>query len=213
MKRPDPAAAAVWLIVLALAAPARAGTVGLVPDPDPDRHRQLLRGAEMALRAAAGSTRLVVGRQAGHWDGLTAVIEELVGGEGAEVLLAPADRRAAHLVAQIATRRHLPAIATSAQGELAGTGSWWFVSCEWGDGEAARLAEDLGRPPTWWETVGWSAGRVALLLLEDPSKPWASPGSTWRDRLPESCRTTDPSPEDDARSRPRSPKETSKWRP
>ncbi len=187
-----PAWAAVGLLACAAAASA-GGTVGLVPDPDPARHQQLVRGAELALRAP-GSPRLVVGRQTGHWNGLTAVIEELVAGEGAEVLVAPADRRAAHLVAQIATRRHLPAIATSAQGGLAATGSWWLVTCEWHDSDSTRLAEHLGRSPSEWELAGWSAARVARLLLEVPSESWTSPGSTWRERLPESCLRADPGP-------------------
>ena len=166
------------------------GTVGLVPDPDPDRHRELVRGAELALRAGAGSPRLAVGRPADHWNGLTAVIEELVA-EGADVLVAPADRRAAHLVAQVATRRHLPAVATSAQGGLAATGSWWFVTCKWEDRESAHLATRLGRPPSEWEVAGWSAVRIAGAILETSSGSRASPGSTWRDRLPESCRPTE----------------------
>ena len=198
--------AAACLLAFASAALARGGTVGLVPDPDPARHEQLLRGVEIALGGGAGSAtfvplrgnpRLVVGRPAGHWNGLTAVIEELVTGEGAEVLVAPVDRRAAHLVAQIATRRHLPAIATSARGGLAATGSWWFVTCEWDDGESARLAEHLGRPPSEWEVAGWAAARVARLLLEDPSEGWTRPGPAWRDRLPQSCLTTDPPEENE----------------
>ncbi len=188
--------AGLYLLALALGPPARGGTVGLVPDPDPARHQQLVRGAELALESE-GDHRLVVGPQAGHWNSLTATIEDLVTGQGAEVLIAPADRRAAHLVAQIATRRHLPAIATSAEDGLAATGSWWFVTCEWQDGEAARLAEHLGRRPSEWEVAGWSATRIATLLLEVSAESRASPGSsapfgTWRDRLPESCLREDP---------------------
>lgn len=181
--------------VLAFAsATVHGGTIGLVPDPDPIRHEQLVRGAELALRGGPGSPRLAVGRPAGHWNGLTAVIEELIAGEGAEVLLAPADRRAAHLVAQIATRRHLPAVATSASEGLAATGSWWFVTCDWEDREPALLAERLGRPPSEWEAAGWSAARLAGLLLEASSGSWASPGSAWRELLPESCLPANPRP-------------------
>ncbi len=187
MRRLAPTLAAV--VLLAPAAVAGGGTVGLVPDPDPARHEQLARGAELALRAP-GSPRLAVGRPAGHWNGLTASIEELVAVEEAEVLLAPADRRAAHLVAQIATRRHLPAVATAG---LAATGSWWLVTCDWDESPPAGLAAALGRPPTEWEAVGWRAARVAASLLEAPAE-WVRPGSAWRGRLPEPCLAADPRP-------------------
>ena len=121
---------------------------------------------------------------------MTASIEELVAVEEAAVLLAPADRRAAHLVAQIATRRHLPAVATAA---LAATGSWWLVTCDWEDRRPPDLAAALGRPPTEWEAAGWRAARVAASLLEAPAG-WASPGSSWRDRLPEPCLAVGPRP-------------------
>lgn len=174
-------------LTLCVAMPAASATIGLVADPDPTRQEQLVRGAQLALGAGPRSPQLAVGRSVDHWSGVTAEIEELIDGRGADVLVAPADARTAHLVAQIATRRHLPAIATAARGTLTATGSWWLVTCEWNDHDSALLARHLGRPPSEWEMAGWSAVQVATMLLDAPSRSWSSPDSGWRDRLPASC--------------------------
>ena len=76
------------------------------------------------------------------------------------------------MVAQIATRRHIPAIATLPVGDAGSSGSWWFTTCDLDSDGREALSQRLGRPPSVGELAGWSAIRIAhLLSSHNPDAP------------------------------------------
>lgn len=171
----------------------RAGALGLVPDPDPQRQER----AERVVRLAAEpELRVVVGRGSGHWEGMTEVIRRLLDDESVDVLLAPPDRAIAHLVTQIATKRHVPAIELSSRGSETATtattaGSFWLVTCRSPLESPPELRRKLGRAPDETEIAAWTAVAAARALLGQERFRAGHAESSWRDLLPPSCR--DPS--------------------
>ncbi len=179
--------------VAGAAAAAPQGVVGLVPSGRAEVTTALAEGARLAFeqvreRGGPGLT-LVVGRGHGPWATVSSSAVGLVTEHGALALITPPERRAAHAVAQVATRAHIPTVSTSAAASVTGTGSYWVRSVvPAAPPGATRSGPDLapacfrldskrpgtkafvrsfrrrfGHPPGAWAAAGYDA---ALVLAE-----------------------------------------------
>jgi ABC-type branched-subunit amino acid transport system substrate-binding protein len=166
--------------------PAAAPRVVLVPSSDPAIAQALTAGLRLALDAAAREggpdLDLVVLDATSAWDSVAeGAVREALDGD-AVALIAPPERRTAHLLVQLGTKVRLPVFSTSPSRSVVGPGSPWVVgvvpfagTAAAGDGPPPPPAFDAdapaarsfatafrhvhGRTPGPWDAAGYDAGR------------------------------------------------------
>jgi hypothetical protein len=131
-------------------------------------------GPDLALRIAAGAARWSSAADGAVRDGIEA---------GAVAIVAPPERRHAHLLAQLGTRLRCPVLSTSPAHGVVAAGSTYVaavVPTRGGVGDGTPVAPEFdaaspaaagfveafraahGRAPGPWEAVGYDAGLCAL---------------------------------------------------
>lgn len=171
--------------------------VGLVAAAEPEVTASLAAGARLALRhwQRQGGVRLelAVADAAATWAAASGPAVDLAFEQGVVALVTPPGRRAAHLLAQLGTRAHLPIVSTSAAGSVTATGSFWVVSVTPNGGQghpteefhrAFRAAE--GREPDGWAALGYDAASAIAAAVRR--------GGLDRSAIPEAWRGAEPIP-------------------
>jgi hypothetical protein len=118
---------------------------------------------------------LRVAAPAGRWGSQAEEAVRLAVDGGALALVAPPDRRHAHLLAQLATKVKLPMLSTARDPRVAGAGSTWVLPvAEPMPLAQARTIDGLPPPPSFdppeprpWERVGRDAGRRIAAAVRD----------------------------------------------
>ena len=132
-----------------------------VPCEDVALDEAVLRGVRAALAAheRSGGAHVVlrVGRRATTWSNAAPEAVRLIREEGACLLIAPPERRVAHLLAQVGTRIQVPVISTCGVRSVGATGSTWVSLVEVADGAAPDATQAQRR--------GTRAVELALLKL------------------------------------------------
>lgn len=146
------------------AAPPRVvvATVAYVPGGDAAVDAAIVRGLRRAFAEAPREgvqVTLELGRKPRAWSNAAPEAVRLAFERNARVLIAPPDRRVAHLMAQVATRVQVPLISTSEARSVGATGSYWV--------SVVTRTEETGSD---WEAVGERAGLRAMTLLQSPSQ-------------------------------------------
>jgi len=161
--------------------------VVLVPSDDPSITWALVAGLNAAFddaRLGIGpDLRLYVAPMPERWGSAAEIAVTDALDAGALAIVAPPERRNAHLLAQFATKAKVPMLSTSAAHSVGASGSTWVVEAvptsdrigdgpppvpRWGGTDAdlravtEALRARLGRDPGPWERVGYSVGRTAL---------------------------------------------------
>ena len=143
-------------------------TVAYVPGGDGPVDEALLVGMRevfAATDAERARIRLEVGRRPQTWSNAAPEAVRLLFESKADVLVAPPDRRVAHLMAQVATRVQVPLVSTSDARTVGATGSHWVrvVPREAGPDtvEAKGAAPDRD-----WVAVGRQAALASLAAIE-----------------------------------------------
>ena len=152
------------------AAPPRAvaAVVAYVPGGDAAVDAAVVRGLRRAFAQAPREgvqVTLELGRKPRAWSNAAPEAVRLAFERNARVLIAPPDRRVAHLMAQVATRVQVPLISTSEARSVGATGSYWV--------SVVTRTDETGSD---WEAVGERAGLRALTLLQTPLLQKANPG-------------------------------------
>jgi ABC-type branched-subunit amino acid transport system substrate-binding protein len=126
--------------------------VGLVPSEDAAITRAIADGARRAFddarKAGGPALTLVVGADAGRWDGAGAETVRLACDERVVALIGPPERTLAHPAAQAATRCRVPLLSTSPAASVAAAGSRWVFAVVKADARVtltAAEAEAAGR--------------------------------------------------------------------
>lgn len=169
--------------------PAAAPRVVLVPSADPAITAALAAGLRLAFdepgAEGAPALDLVVVDATGAWDSVAdGAVREALDGD-AVALVAPPERRTAHLLVQFGTKVRLPVFSTSPARSVVGAGSPWVVgvvpfaeSVAASDGPPPPPAFDAaspaarrftaafrrvhGRDPGPWHAAGYDAGRCVV---------------------------------------------------
>lgn len=157
--------------------------VALVPSDDAAITAALAAGLRLAFaeaRAAGGpDLALQVSTTTAAWgSAVEGAVRDAVD-TGAIALVAPPERRHAHLLVQLGTRVHLPVVSTSPARSVVGAGSSWVVAVVptlpgVGDGAPVPPAFDRGtafaaairaaekRDAGAWDAAGYDAGRAIV---------------------------------------------------
>lgn len=169
--------------------PAASSRVVLVPSSDPATTAALAAGLRLAfdeaLASGAPDLDLVVIDATSAWDSVAeGAVREALDGD-AVALIAPPERRTAHLLVQLGTKVRLPVFSTSPSRSVVGAGSPWVVgvvpfsdTVAAGDGPPPPPAFDAdapaarpfavafrrvhGRAPGPWDAAGYDAGRCVV---------------------------------------------------
>ena len=143
-------------------------TVAYIPGGDAVVDAAVVRGLRRAFAEGPRERVLValeIGRKPRAWSNAAPEAVRLAFERNARVLIAPPDRRVAHLMAQVATRVQVPLISTSEARSVGATGSHWV--------SVVTRSEETGSD---WEAVGERAGLRALTLLQTSFLQEAGPG-------------------------------------
>ncbi len=162
--------------------------LGLVPSDDAAVTASLAAGARLALDAARAQggpdLTLAVAPHESRWDAAASAAVRLAFDDGAVAVIAPPERRRAHVIAQMGTRAGIPVISTSPARSVTSTGSGWVVGVvpqRDGVGDAlpdappvdtaaradvvAAYRAAYGHDPDGWAVAGWDAARAALARI------------------------------------------------
>lgn len=150
---------------------ATAAPVVLVPSDDAEVTAALADGLRAAFdearRAGGPDLALRVADAPGRWGSQVEEAVRLAVDGGAVALVAPPERRHAHLLAQLASKVRLPMLSTARDPRVDAAGSTWVVPVAAPlPLEDARAIDGLPPPPAFdppaprpWERVGLDAGR------------------------------------------------------
>jgi hypothetical protein len=145
--------------------------VALLPSDDADVTRDLAAGLRAAFddarRAGGPDLELRVAAASERWGSQVEEAVRIAVDDGAVALVAPPERRHAHLLAQLATKVKVPMLSTARDPRVAAAGSSWVVPVAPPlTLDEARRIDGLPPPPTFdppearpWERVGRDAGR------------------------------------------------------
>jgi ABC-type branched-subunit amino acid transport system substrate-binding protein len=193
------AAYGLVVVLLAVAIPAvgeestasTAPTVGLIAASTEEITLSLAAGARLALaewgRRTGTQLGLVVSDRPQAWSAASGPAVAMAFEHSVVALVTPPERDTAHLLAQLASRAHLPVVSTAEASTVTAAGSYWVISVV-SDGVAGTafsraFREVEGRDPDRWAVLGYDAAAAVAAAVDRVGLDRRAVVEAWRDEF------------------------------